>query len=162
MITIIHKGIISSYETSPGNSISYQGGMIATFVQNRAVGICNDKSMPIGFFMEDFNNCESFGPPCITILMGQGEYQTDIFEKSKYHINDFLYCSSNGKITNEVCYRGNVIVGIVNCVLGGIIGFFSIPPSRGLDLETFQIKTKIEEVKEKSKSKTRWEILKNS
>ena len=144
--------------------------MLGTLIGNRMVGICNDKSLPIGFFMEDKNDndhpqvdSEIDEQTCMAdILIGCGEYQTDIFESSEYHINDFLYCSCDGKITNEICYKGNIVVGVVNCVLDGKIGFISTPFSRGLDLETFQIKNKIEGIKEKYRARSRFEILKNS
>ena len=50
------------------------------------------------------------------ILVGVGEYRTDMFEESKYKIGDLLYCSCNGKITNETQYRGDITIGIVNAI----------------------------------------------
>jgi hypothetical protein len=59
----------------------------------------------------------------LTINGGFGKYQTDIFEKNEYKINDFLYCSENGKISNEDRYIGNIIIGVVNFVSNDKIGF---------------------------------------
>jgi hypothetical protein len=101
----------------------FKGGMVATFVGDRQVDICSDKSVPIGFFMHDTEI--NFLQNHATILVGQADLSTDVFEKNQYKINDFLYCSRNGKLTNEAKYKGNIIIGIVNYVNMPFIGLIT-------------------------------------
>jgi len=120
MLNILYKTSLFSYET---RLTKFLGGMIATFTGNREIGLCNDKSMPIGFFMHDYI---PYIPTIASIAIGQGEYQTNIFETDTiYKINDLLYCSQNGLISNNTMYRNNIIVGIVNFVSSDIIGFIT-------------------------------------
>jgi hypothetical protein len=115
--------------------MSITGGMLATFSADREVTICDDKSVPIGFFIQDIdikNHGRSHGDAVVSVVLGQGEYETDIFEKSDYKIQNFLYCSCNGKISDEERYRGNIIIGIVNSVSDDKIGFITCF-ARGLE-----------------------------
>jgi hypothetical protein len=131
MLKIFYRSGLYSYQLRPClnknfsiNDYSYiKGGMIATFCEDRKVTLCNDSGIPAGFFIHDFlhdfihNFCSDDISMCsASVAVGQGEYGTDIYEPSIYNINDFLYCSSNGKITNESKYKGNIIIGIVNYV----------------------------------------------
>jgi hypothetical protein len=111
MIDVLYRSGFFSYTTKV---LEFTAGMVATFSGNREITVCSDKTVPIGFFSETQPNSifESSTP----ILVGVGEYRTDIFEEGTYKINDFLYCSCNGKITNEARYRGNIIIGTVNYV----------------------------------------------
>jgi hypothetical protein len=124
MFNIIYRGSVYTYQCE---SPDFQAGMIATFSGNRGIKIANDKDVPIGFFINDSggNPFErvSFLDSHQAIAVGQGEYVTDVIEPGEYTINDFLYCSCNGKITNEKIYWGNIIIGIVNSVEGSLIGF---------------------------------------
>jgi hypothetical protein len=122
MLTIIYKqGIfVYSWNIQDYNSRTIKSGMVATFTNNREVGLCSNETVPIGFFLHDnvpANPYESFGFGDLkaSVAVG-GELQTDIFEPGEYRINDFLYCSPDGKITNSYLYRGNIIIGIVNAV----------------------------------------------
>ena len=47
-------------------------------------------------------------------------------------MGDFLYCGSDGILTNHHRYYGNIILGIVNFVLDDIIGFVTCL-ARGLE-----------------------------
>lgn len=128
MLEILHGSAKYSYNTLDA---SFRAGMIATFVGNREIAICTDKTIPIGFFVNGSNEyrrvffvdgSNEYRRPfenrieSVVIAVGQGEYQTDICEEGEYRINDLLYCSPNGRITNNVFYRGNPTVGIVNSV----------------------------------------------
>jgi len=125
MFNIIYRGALYSYQCE---SLDFQAGMIATFSGNRGIKIASDKDVPIGFFINSsdgnpFEYIESGVDSHQAIAVGQGEYVTDTIEPGEYKINDFLYCSCNGKITNEKIYWGNIIIGIVNSVEGSLIGF---------------------------------------
>lgn len=135
MINVLYRTGNYPYLTRNKNVV---GGMIATFSGNREVDICTNKTLPIGFFSQDFtpeSHETAFTERMLAVLIGQGEYQTDVFEKPRqtatfekncvYRLNDLLYCSCNGKITNEEYYRGGVIVGIVNYVSDDLIGFIA-------------------------------------
>ena len=128
MLNIIHREGLYSFKT---DNLDYNAGMVATFIGNRQVGICNDKTIPVGFFVHDSCRESIVFDATIekastgVIAVGHGEFQTDIFEKSEYKHNDFLYCSCNGKITNETKYRGNFVLGIVNSVTEKEIGFIT-------------------------------------
>ncbi len=101
-----------------------RGGEIVTFVGNRTVGLCNDQKMPVGFCCsEAFELAQSN----YTIGIGQGEFQTDLFDPGIYKHNDLLYCSSKGLISNNPIYHGNTVVGIVNHVEKDRIGFITCP-----------------------------------
>jgi len=133
MFSMLYRTGCYSYFTRI--NIPYSAGMIATFTDNREVGICNDLTMPCGFFTTEVS---PFGQSDRTfVAIGQGEYQTDVYEKplKNYKLNDFLYCSKNGKITNESKYRGNIIIGIVNDVSEDYIGFITCF-ARGLEVAT--------------------------
>lgn len=128
MMEIFYKGDIYSYRTTD----KVVGGMVATFTGDREVSICTDKTIPIGFFTLDNKDSEVYANNSVCVLVGQGEFRTDIFEKSEYRYNDFLYCSSKGKITNERKYKGNIIIGIVNYVSEDKIGLITCL-ARGLE-----------------------------
>lgn len=129
MMGIIYRSSIFVYDVS--NPEIVRAGMVATFCGNRVVKVCDHRSLPIGFFTQDLSE-DSF-PPYVSsvgfettaaVAVGHGEYRTDVFEKGlQYNINDFLYCSSNGLITNEYRYAGNIIIGIVNAIDNDILGF---------------------------------------
>lgn len=125
MLNIIYRsGGIYCYEYKGKKPIF--AGMVATFSANRSVKICSNKTVPAGFFTWDHPHKDYHLPPnfdkgCIAV--GHGEYQTDIYEEGLYKINDFLYCSCNGKITNNKKYKGNFIIGIVNYVDEKLVGF---------------------------------------
>jgi hypothetical protein len=135
MIDVLYRTGTFSYRTKNENVL---GGMIATFSGNREVDICTNKTLPIGFFAHGYTaepHETVFIKGMMAVLIGQGEYLTDVFERPRqtdtfekicqYKVNDLLYCSCNGKITNERCYRGGVIVGIVNYVSDDSIGFIA-------------------------------------
>jgi hypothetical protein len=164
MIDVLYRSGFFSYTTKV---LEYTAGMVATFSGNREVTICSDKAVPIGFFSDTqpnsipFDNSGAFFSGSSTpILVGVGEYRTDIFEESTYKINDFLYCSCNGKITNEARYRGNIIIGTVNYVSDKptgkpddeipLIGFVSCF-AKGLEFP----------IAKKKESFSRYRILKN-
>ena len=119
MLNILYRTVTSTFHCK---ALVYEVGMVVTFSGNREVDICDDIKIPIGFLMESSN--ESFvqvyrkeiKASVVNILTGNAEFQTDIVEQSTYKIGDFLYCSRNGKLTNEAEYRGNIIIGIVNSV----------------------------------------------
>ena len=138
MLKIIYKGGLYEYLCNERdfNSRSIQGGMVATFTNNEEVGLCSAETVPMGFFMEGNEPATAYesigyGDLRVTVAVG-GTLQTDIFEPVEYRINDFLYCSKDGKITNESLYRGNIIIGIVNHVEPGLIGFLTCF-TRGLE-----------------------------
>ena len=135
MIDIIYRGAIYSYEYSNNNMIL--AGMVATFAGDRGVDLCTDKTIPIGFFMTDAIPPPFMPPSHLSVMVGQAELRTDIFEKSYYKITDFLYCSINGKITNESRYRGNIIIGIVNDLSEDKIGFITCL-ARGLEKDAIE------------------------
>jgi hypothetical protein len=127
-----YRGTTYNYQC---DSFDFRAGMIATFSGNRCIKIATDKDIPIGFFIHDSAGSpfESFGSNSHqAIAVGQGEYMTDNIEPGEYKINDLLYCSCNGKITNEKIYWGNIIIGIVNSVEGPLIGFVTCF-TRGLE-----------------------------
>jgi len=126
MIEFLYRDKIFCYE----GCVGVKGGMVATFVDNREIGICSDKTRPVGFFIQEHESQTNNGTICV--LVGQAEFRTDIFEKNTYKINDFLYCSRRGRITNELKYRGNIIIGIVNYVTKDHIGLVTCM-ARGLE-----------------------------
>lgn len=133
MLKILYKTAIYTYSCVQNNDIF--SGQVATFNSNREVRVCDSKSIPVGFFITDLD--ETCRLPTgvnyrFSVAIGQSELATDIFEPSEYRINDFLYCSDNGKITNEKKYRGNIIIGIVNSVAPEEIGFITMF-ARGLE-----------------------------
>lgn len=132
MFDIIYRGAIYNYRCE---SLNFNAGMIATFSGNRCIKIATDKDVPIGFFINGSNGnpFEQIGSSLHQpIAVGQGEYVTDIIEPGEYKLNDFLYCSYSGNITNEKIYWGNIIIGIVNSVEGSLIGFVTCF-TRGLE-----------------------------
>jgi hypothetical protein len=143
------------YDLNPSSPVAL-GGMVATFTGNREIGLCSPDTVPVGFFMNDTNSMDpyesvGFGDTKATIAVG-GELQTDVFEPGTYQVNDFLYCSHNGKISNDSQYRGNIIVGIVNYVESRLIGFLTCL-TRGLDISGGMAPMK---------KMTRFQILKNT
>jgi hypothetical protein len=124
MLEMFYREQIHTYK----HRFSIKAGMVATFVDNYTVGRCDHKSVPMGFFIKDS------GPSALVveIVMGLASLKTDVFEKGVYKIQDFLYCSRNGKITNERKYRGNIILGVVNSVEKNAIGFITCL-ARGLE-----------------------------
>jgi hypothetical protein len=121
MLKVIYRsGGFYIYQTE-GN---ISGGIVATFVGDRKVKLCDDKSIPCGFILDDYQSLSQTRTHA-TLCIGQAELVTDIFEKNEYKTQDFLYCSVNGKISNEVRYKGNIIIGIVNSVLENEIGFIT-------------------------------------
>ena len=134
--TVLYRTGFYNYTLSGKN----KAGMVATFSGNRTVKVCDHRSIPIGLFVTDLDPLpyENQTPnySTVTVAVGQGEYQTDLYEKGHqpYEINDVLYCSKNGKVTNEPKYQGGIIIGIVNFVEENLIGFITCF-SRGL--ETF-------------------------
>lgn len=105
------------------------GGQVATFCNNREVKICDSISMPIGFFMNDatMDDDASIARDTYTVVIaiGMGEYVTDIYEPGEYKINDMLYCSPFGKITNKPEFMGNPTIGIVSGIEGNEINFIT-------------------------------------
>jgi hypothetical protein len=105
------------------------GGQITTFCKNREVKLCDHKSIPVGFFMNDRSMPEDASivrdTYTVVLAMGMGEYITNIYEPGDYKINDMLYCSPYGKITNNPEFIGNPTVGIVNNVWDDKIGFIT-------------------------------------
>jgi hypothetical protein len=122
MFNIFYRSSLYTYRCE---SYDFKAGMIATFSGNQCIKIATDKDIPIGFFINDSGPFERSAELDQTIAVGQGGYVTDTVELGKYKINDFLYCSCNGKITNEKMYCGNIIIGIVNNVEGPLIGFIT-------------------------------------
>jgi hypothetical protein len=133
MLKILYKTDIYTYSYVSNSDIF--SGQVVTFNGNREVRVCDSESIPIGFFTTDLDENYKFfmgtNYRC-SVAVGQSELATDIFEPSKYRINDFLYCSDNGKITNEKKYWGNIIFGIVNSVTPVEIGFITMF-ARGLE-----------------------------
>lgn len=134
MLTILYKSLIGAYQLSNFET-EILGGMVATFTGNREVGICKPNQVPLGFFIENLPDPRDPNTPlynlpsnpAIRVAMGFGEYQTDVYDKKGlYRINDLLYCDINGKITNNPAYKGNPIIGIVNMIENGQLGFISI------------------------------------
>jgi len=120
MLIMFYKSGVFCYECE---SKKFKSGMVGTFTGNRKIKLCDDKSFPVGFFSQD-SDSSVFGTSLrACLIMPPGEFQTDVFEKSDYKVDDFLYCSENGMITNEKKYRGNIILGIVNFVEKENIGF---------------------------------------
>ena len=102
-------------------------GQVATFTGNRETKICRENDIPIGFFVDDYLKSDFWlTSPRISVLVGQAEFVTDIYEPSEYKINDFLYCSKNGRVTNESKYRGNIIIGVVNSFNPGELGLVTM------------------------------------
>lgn len=162
MLTIMYKVGIYSYNLNTSLlSQTIIGGMVATYTDNREVGLCSPDTVPVGFFMNDTNSASPYETPTFpggraNIAVG-GELQTDVFEPGTYQINDFLYCSHNGKISNDPQYRGNIIIGIVNLIEPNIadprlIGFLTCF-TRGLDISAGIVPIK---------KMTRFQILKNT
>jgi len=136
MLNIIYKVGMYCYNLNPASPVAL-GGMVATFTGNREVGLCSPDTVPMGFFLHDTNSMDpyesvGYGVAKTTIAVG-GELQTDVFEPGTYQVNDFLYCSHNGKISNDSQYRGNIIIGVVNLVESPLIGFLTCL-TRGLDI----------------------------
>jgi len=154
MFEILYNALVCTYNF---NETSVSGGMIATFTSNRTVGICKPNQLPIGFFMEDYPT-ENYYASSVTnfsqvrIAIGIGEYRTDIHEEGFYNINDLLYCNPEGKITNNLLYKGNPIVGIVNYVENNVIGFLSIFDN----LESINKPVVKEKIKPPSRSKNKF------
>lgn len=150
MFQILYRAHVCAYEI---NKVSILGGMVATFIGNRKVGICRPGQLPIGFFMEDYPDQNFFDSsvmfPHGKVVVGIAEYKTDVFEPGLYLINDLLYCGEEGKITNSPIYRGNPIVGVVNNTLDNLIGFISAFGN----LESVSKQEIKEEIKPPSKSK---------
>jgi len=114
-MNILYRGGSFSYNCK---ATSYEAGMVVTFSGNREVDICDEIKMPIGFLANSSSSpYEWSNPVSAHILIGTSEFQTDVYEQGVYKIGDFLYCSRNGKLTNEAGYRGNIIVGIVNTII---------------------------------------------
>ena len=111
LITLYRAG----YRCGKLKEKEFQAGQIVTFLKNNEISICNDKQFPIGFLSCDSSNMTQSNSN-VSFEIGPGQFRTDVFEPSVYKINDYLYCSKNGKITNEKKYKGNIILGIVNFV----------------------------------------------
>ena len=144
MLTLIYKDGLYCYNLSQSaSSPGILGGMVATFTGNREVGLCGPDNVPVGFFVCDTNSMNPFeyNPDSRTTIAVGGELQTDVFEPGTYQVNDFLYCSHNGKISNDPQYRGNIIIGIVNTVAPPLIGFLTCF-TRGLDINANLIPVK--------------------
>lgn len=127
MLNIIYKTAIYTYQT---RSPIISGGMVACFNGNREVTIGNPKLRPIGFFIYDADmKAVPITQDWVTVgvCVGQGEYQTDIYEPGDYKIEDLLWCSPNGKITNHLSYYPPNVqpIGIVNYVDEELIGFIT-------------------------------------
>ena len=107
----------------------HEAGMIATFTGNRVAAVCQPDQIPVGFFITSTSPFP--GNTTGTVAIGQGEYQTDLFsqghngEDVEYKIRDLLYCSPQGLITTRKTLRRQPIVGIVNSVEDGFVGFVS-------------------------------------
>lgn len=108
MLKIVYKGAVYVYDCDK-NLVE---GTIVTFEGNRRVRLCTSEDIPIGFVCQGRD--ELFGVKTVGVALGQAEYVTDKFERSTYKLNDFIYCSDRGIITNEKIYKGNIIIGIVN------------------------------------------------
>jgi hypothetical protein len=128
MFKIIYKTVVFEYKFLNRKEKLY-AGTIVCFKENRIITTCDSKSVPCGIVARDSLSIYSSQIP---VLIGPLECSTDIYEPSDYKINDFLYCSDNGKITNDKKYRGNIIVGLVNSVEKDRIGFVTIL-ARGLE-----------------------------
>jgi hypothetical protein len=133
---IIYRTGIYVYKTS--SQISYKSGTIVTFTgTEREVTVCSPNRMPIGFTTHSLNYEEEEDPLVtypelsiddkigISIAVGQGEYQTSNFERSTYKINNLLYCSPEGLVTNKKTLERQATVGIVNDISSGMIGFIT-------------------------------------
>ncbi len=110
MFEIIYKGLYVIYESV---DLVYSAGMVATFFENGKVGICKPFNVPIGFYVRDSTEENMVGRA--TVAIGFGQYKTDGHEQGdQYSSQDLLYCSYNGKITNDPSYIGNPIIGVVS------------------------------------------------
>ena len=109
MITIYDRSLRTVYNLENTYPIpKIESGMIATISGNNRVKICTDKDLPVGIFISEFYDEPTMAGYVkrIVIASGTNRYKTNMFEKSKYKVNDLLYCSPNGKITNEKKYKG--------------------------------------------------------
>lgn len=154
MLQTYYRALTCTYDVSEDGII---GGMVATFTGNKTIGICRPGQMPIGFFMEDYPSENDFVSATTdfskaSIVVGIGDYITDTFEKGPYKVNDLLYCNKEGMITNNTIYRGNPIVGIVNSVENGYIGFISLFDN----LESASMPESEKKIMKKSKAKNKF------
>lgn len=125
MLRILYRS--GGIYTQPCLDTGILGGMVVAYAEDRSYRICDDKSFPAGFFVSD-SYC---GPPTpglevVSAVIGQAELITDVYEPGEYKLNDFLYCSPRGRITCDKQYRGHHILGVVNQVLDGQIGFVTL------------------------------------
>lgn len=130
MVRIFYKSGIYSYGYQ-ADSFEKNGavddGMVATFCGNRQVKKCDSLSRPIGIFMTT-STPSLFAPSdtiTLAVLVGQGEYAVDVYEDGDYKINDLLYCSDRGMITNQKIHEKQPIIGIVNLIDDNEIGFIT-------------------------------------
>jgi hypothetical protein len=83
---------------------------------------CTDTLRPIGLFVNDaagaaFENSPAVASGKIAIMKGQASVEVDVFETRNaadsadltYAVGDFLYCSAQGFLTNEVSTEGTVV-----------------------------------------------------
>ncbi len=128
MLNIVYRPDgLYNYHLEDGIEVS--AGMVATYCGNREVTICRPSNLPVGFFISEkdpFFNVHSDPVEWTTVGIGQGEYETDIYEDGTYKVDDILYCGGTGKISNSKIYRGNPIIGIVCSVKDDMVGFISV------------------------------------
>jgi hypothetical protein len=129
MLRMFYKSGIYTYRISCELSNEIKAGMVASFsiFENKRITVCKNGMIPCGFFASDYNPIlYHAGIRYLNVTAGPGEYSTDIFEPSLYKINDYLYCSKNGRITNESKYKGSIIIGLVNSISDDEIVFLTL------------------------------------
>lgn len=156
MLKVLYRTVFYAFTI---DATTYETGQIVTFCGNRIVTICTSKDVPCGFLLSNSENNEQHPSVSIASLI-DGEFITDMFESSEYHVNDFLYCSDNGRFSNETRYKGNVIIGIVNAIYPeneiGLKSMFT----RGLeDIQTSTRKIKIPEPTRKIVDKSKLKFM---
>ena len=101
------------------------GGMIATYSGSYEVDVCDGTTEPVGFFINDaagnpFENTPAVASGKSPFTTSQGSYEVDIYETRDeadtsdltYAVNDRLYCSKNGLLSNDNS-TSTVVVGVV-------------------------------------------------
>ena len=133
MLEMYARGVRFAFVVDPKNiHKDIAPGMVATIADNGTVKTCTDKDLPAGFFLTEYFDEFPKHKKCIfwtdrvVLSIGPNRFETDEHEPGKYHINDLLYCSPNGKVTNDKRYKGNYIIGIVCSVKKNKIGFIHI------------------------------------
>ena len=125
MVEIRYRDGLYTYKTKEA---AITKGMIATYTDNYEVGICNNKTRPIGVFTSPIPWDSPHQPAfslAVGVATGLGEFKVDCFEEGTYKINDVVFCSPMGLITNNRKIGGPFSVGIVNYVQDDFIGFLT-------------------------------------